>query len=110
MPEGVFNTLVARLAKGDSIREIAKYCERIRPEIAFETYRKWLQVLKRTVMEDAADQEAVAAGQRAIDIFHKRKEQERLDLEAQQRRGPITLNEAETVKANITASLTTLDF
>ena len=109
MPEGVFATLVARIAKGDSIREIAKYCQRIRPGIAFETYRKWLQALKRQVVEDAADQAAVAAGQRAIDIFHKRKEQERLDLEAQQRRGPITLDEAETVKANITAVLRNME-
>ena len=105
MPEGVFDTLVARIAKGDSIREIAKYCQRIRPEVAFETYRKWLQALKRQVVEDAADQAAVAAGQRAIDVWHKRKEQERLELEAQQSHGPLTLDEAETVKANITAVL-----
>jgi len=109
MPEGVFATLVARIAKGDSIREIAKYCQRIRPGIAFETYRKWLQALKRQVVEDAADQAAVAAGQRAIDIFHKRKEQERLELEAQQKRGPTTLDEAETVQANITAVLRNME-
>jgi hypothetical protein len=109
MPEDVFDTLVARIAKGDSIREIAKYCQCIRPGIAYETYRKWLQALKRQVVEDAADQAAVAAGQRAIDIFHKRKEQERLELEAQQRRGPITLDEAETVKANITAVLRNME-
>ena len=105
MPEGVFDLLIKRIAQGDSIRQIAKYCQTVRPEIAFETYRKWLQALARTVSQYAADQAAVVAGQRAIDIFHKRKEEERLELEAQQKRGPITLDEAETVKANITAVL-----
>jgi len=109
MPEGVFDLLIKRIAQGDYIWQIAKYCQTVRPEIAFETYRKWLHALARTVSQYAADQAAVAAGQRAIDIFHKRKEEERLELEAQQRRGPITLDETETVKANITAVLRNME-
>ena len=31
MPEGVFDTLVARIAKGDSLREISKYCASVKP-------------------------------------------------------------------------------
>jgi hypothetical protein len=105
MPEGVFDTLVARIAKGDSLREIAKYCATVKPDVSFNTYRKWIASLAKVVSQYAADQEAIAVGQRAIDVWHKRKEQERLELEAQQSHGPITLDEAETVKANITAVL-----
>lgn len=105
MPEGVFELLIKRIAQGDSIRQIAKYCQTVRPEIAFETYRKWLHALARTVSQYAADQEAVIAGQRAIDVWHKRKEQERQELETRMASGPIVLNEAETVKANVTAVL-----
>lgn len=45
MPEGVFDLLIKRIAQGDSIRQIAKYCQTVRPEIAFETYREWLHAL-----------------------------------------------------------------
>jgi hypothetical protein len=105
MPEGVFDLLIKRIAQGDSIRQIAKYCQTVRPEIAFETYRKWLQALSKLVAGYVADQEAVLAGQRAIDVYHKRKEEERREAEAAQSHEPATTDEALMVKANITAVL-----
>jgi hypothetical protein len=105
MPEGVFDLLIQRIAKGDSIRQIAKYCQTVRPKIAFETYRKWLQALSKLVAGYVAENEAAVAGQRAIDIYHKQKQKERQEIESHQVEEPPTVHEAELVKANITTVL-----
>jgi hypothetical protein len=109
MPEGVFELLIKRIAKGDSIRQIAKYCQTVRPEIAFETYRKWLQALAKLVAGYMAENEAAVAGQKAIDIYHKQKEKERQEIESQQVEEPPTVHEAEVVKANITTLLRNME-
>jgi hypothetical protein len=109
MPEGVFDLLIKRIAQGDSIRQIAKYCQTVKPEIAFETYRKWLQALSKLVAGYVAENEAAVAGQKAIDVYHKNKEKERQEIESQQVDEPPTLHEAEVVKANITAVLRNLE-
>jgi hypothetical protein len=109
MPEGVFDLLIKRIAQGDSIRQVAKYCQTVRPEIAFETYRKWLQALSTLVAGYVAENEAAVTGQRAIDIYHKQKEKERREIESQRVEGPPTVHEAEVVKANITAVLRNME-
>jgi hypothetical protein len=109
MPEGVFDLLIKRIAQGDSIRQIAKYCQTVKPEIAFETYRKWLQALSKLVARYVAENEAAVTGQRAIDIYHKQKEKERREIESQRVEEPPTLHEAEVVKANITAVLRNME-
>jgi len=109
MPEGVFDLLIKRIAQGDSIRQIAKYCQTVRPEIAFETYRKWLQALSKLVAGYVAENEVAVAGQKAIDAYHKNKEKEGQELQSQQVDEPPTLHEAEVVKANITGVLRNLE-
>ena len=109
MPEGVFDLLIKRIAQGDSIRQIATYCQTVRPEIAFETYRKWLQALSKLVAGYVAENDAAVAGQRAIDVYHKNKEKERQEIESQRVEEPPTVHEAEVVKANITAVLRNME-
>jgi hypothetical protein len=58
MPKGVFELIVKRLAQGDSIRQIAKYCNAVKPENSIETYRKWLVPLDKTVSAQVAERKA----------------------------------------------------
>jgi hypothetical protein len=73
MPEGVFDLLIKHIAQGDSIRQVAKYCQTVKPEIAFETYRKWLQALSKLVAGYVAENEVRLPGKKRLMLITKTK-------------------------------------
>ena len=105
MPKGVFELIVKRLAQGDSIRQIAKYCNAVKPENSIETYRKWLVPLDKTVSAQVAERKAALNAQKAIDDYYREKEKMRKALETQQVEKELSAREVKQLKANITRAI-----
>jgi hypothetical protein len=109
MPKGVFELIVKRLAQGDSIRQIAKYCNAVKPENSIETYRKWLVPLDKTVSAQVAERKAALNAKKAIDDYYREKEKMRKALEAQQVEKEPSAREVKQLKANITRAIMDID-
>jgi hypothetical protein len=55
LPPGVFDLVVRRIAKGDPVRQIARYLHGVDPDVAEDTFRKWLNALAKQVRELLAE-------------------------------------------------------
>jgi hypothetical protein len=59
LPPGVFDLTIKRIAKGDPVRQVARYLHSVDPGVAEETLRKWLNVLAKQVRELLAEKKTV---------------------------------------------------
>jgi len=61
----IFEHVIHRMLKGDSVREIAIYCHKVNSKYLPETYRKWLRILDRNTVsrrrEENITQDAINA-------------------------------------------------
>ena len=61
----IFEHVIHRLLKGDSVRDIAIYCHKVNSNYQPETYRKWLRILDRNTVsrrrEETLTQQAIHA-------------------------------------------------
>jgi hypothetical protein len=69
----IFQHIIRRILKGDSIREIALYCHNTKPEFAVETYRKWVRALEQQANGPIAQYREQDHAQKAIDEFNRLK-------------------------------------
>jgi hypothetical protein len=66
----IFQHVVHRMLKGDSMRELALYCHRVNSNYLPETYRKWLRVLQHNSLSERRERDA---SQIAINAFNTAK-------------------------------------
>jgi hypothetical protein len=66
----IFQHVVHRMLKGDSMRELALYCHRVNSNYFPETYRKWLRVLEHNTVSGRRERDA---SQAAINAFNTAK-------------------------------------
>lgn len=69
----VFQHIIERILKGDSVREIALYCHNIIPQYSDHYYRKWLRALKQQADGPIAKYREQDHAQKTIDEFNKQK-------------------------------------
>jgi hypothetical protein len=69
----VFQNIIERILKGDSVREIALYCHKIKPQYSDHYYRKWLRALKQQADGPIAKYREQDHAQKAIEEFNKLK-------------------------------------
>jgi hypothetical protein len=66
----IFEHVIHRMLKGDSMRELALYCHRVSSNYLPEPYRKWLRVLQHNSLSERREQDA---SQMAINAFNTAK-------------------------------------
>jgi hypothetical protein len=59
LPPGVFDLTLKRIAQGDPIRQVARYLHGVDPDVAEETFQKWLRVLAKQLRELLAEKKTV---------------------------------------------------
>jgi hypothetical protein len=69
----VFQHIIERILKGDSVREIALYCHNINPQYSDHYYRKWLHALEQQADGPIAKYREQDHAQKAIEEFNKLK-------------------------------------
>jgi hypothetical protein len=69
----VFQHIIERILRGDSVREIALYCHNIKPQYSDHYYRKWLRALKQQADGPIAKYREQDHAQKAIEEFNKLK-------------------------------------
>jgi len=69
----VFQHIIERILKGDSVREIALYCHNNNPQYSDHYYRKWLRALKQQADGPIAKYREQDHAQKTIDEFNKQK-------------------------------------
>jgi hypothetical protein len=63
----IFEHVIHRMLKGDSVREIAIYCHKVNSKYLPETYRKWLRILDRNTVSSRREESLT---QKAIEAFN----------------------------------------
>ena len=67
----IFEHLIHRMLKGDSLRALAHYCHHVNSNYSYETYRKWLRILDRNTVSRRREETLT---QQAIQAFNASKE------------------------------------
>lgn len=71
LPPSVFDVLVRKIVKGDSINSIAKYAHSLHFEISIDNFRKYLAVLAKEIGQAKHTQRVAADTQKEINEFNQ---------------------------------------
>jgi hypothetical protein len=74
LPNGVFDLVVRRITKGDSIFSIAKYLCTVAPEYSVASYRKYLTILADDIRTMVEQKQKANREQNEIDEFNQAKQ------------------------------------